>query len=339
MKSRILVTGGAGFIGSHLVDHLMELGESVTVLDDFSSGHEGNLANARSRGDVRIVTGSILDAAAVEAAMADCDRVFHLAVQCVRRSLGRPVENHDINATGTLRVLEAARRRKARRFVYCSSSEVYGNAASRLMNEAETICEPMTVYAAAKLAGESYSKAYHRTYGLPTVVVRPFNAFGPREHDQGDLAEVIPRFVIRVMNGQPPVIFGDGSNGRDFTFVTETARGLAMAATCDELIGREVNIAYGRMITVSDVAQTILRLCQRQDLEPILAPARPGDVRALHADTALARRVLGFAATIPFEEGIERYIAWFNRTYPDPSGLVETKVENWAMPDDDRGMR
>jgi UDP-glucose 4-epimerase len=332
MKGRILVTGGAGFIGSHLVDHLVEQGERVTVLDDLSTGIERNLQQARACGDVQLVIGSILDAKAVEAAIAGCDRIFHLAVQCVRRSLGKPLENHEINATGTLQMLEAARRAKASRFVYCSSSEVYGNANTELMSETETVCEPTTVYAAAKLAGESYSKAYHRTYGLPTIIVRPFNAFGPREHDQDDLAEVIPRFVIRVLNGQPPIIFGDGSNGRDFTYVTDTARGLALAATCDALVGREVNVAFGRMVRIGEVADSILRICQVRDQEPIFAPARPGDVRSLHADTKLAREVLGFKATIPFEEGLERYLAWFNSTYPDPSRLPETSAQNWAMP-------
>jgi UDP-glucose 4-epimerase len=332
MNGRILVTGGAGFIGSHLVDHLVEQGERVTVLDDLSTGHEHNLQQARKRGDVQLITGSILDANAVGTAIAGCDRVFHLAVQCVRRSLGKPFENHEVNATGTLRMLEAARRTKVRRFVYCSSSEVYGNADTELMNETDTVCEPTTVYAAAKLAGESYSKAYHRTYGLPTIIVRPFNAFGPREHDQGDLAEVIPRFVIRVLNGHPPVIFGDGSNGRDFTYVTETARGLAMAATCDALVGREVNVAFGRMVRITEVADSVLRICQRRDCKPIFAPARPGDVRLLHADTKLAREVLGFAAAIPFEEGLERYLTWFNSTYPNPSRLLESSVQNWTMP-------
>lgn len=332
MGNRILVTGGGGFIGSHLVDHLVEQNDSVTVLDDFSTGHRHNLAEGQARGDVKIVAGSILDPEAIEAALAGCDRVYHLAVQCVRRSLGRPLENHEINATGTLNMLEAARRRQVRRFVYCSSSEVYGNAGAGRLNEATTICEPTTVYGAAKLAGEYYAKAYHRTYGLPTVVVRPFNAYGPREHDQGDLAEVIPRFLIRILNGLPPVIFGDGSNGRDFTFVTETARGLAMAGACDRLIGREVNIAFGRMVTIREVANSLLQLCQRKDLVPMASGTRPGDIHALHADTSLANEVMGFAASISFQDGLERYLSWFNRTYPDPSVLLETEIENWAMP-------
>jgi UDP-glucose 4-epimerase len=263
MTRRCLVTGGAGFIGSHLVDRLVAESWGVTVLDDFSTGTRANLSEAQSRGDLRIVRGSVLDPPAIEAAMAGSDVVFHLAVQCVRRSLGDPLHNHQVNAAGTLNVLEAARRRRVRRFIYCSSSEVYGNCGCEPLVETTTVCEPATVYGAAKLAGEHYAKAYWQTYGLPTIVVRPFNTYGPREHTSGDLAEVIPRFVIRVLNGLPPVIFGTGENGRDFTYVTETARGIALAAGCDALIGRAVNIAYGEMVTVRQVAEATARLCGR----------------------------------------------------------------------------
>jgi len=333
MSKRTLVTGGAGFIGSHLVDHLIEGGHRVTVLDDFSTGTRDNLGQACARGDVTIVDGSILDPHIVTHAISGCDRVYHLAVQCVRRSLGRPIHNHEVNATGTLNVLEAARRQQVHRFVYCSSSEVYGNASAELLEEDGVICEPVTVYGAAKLAGEYYAKAYARTYDLPVVVVRPFNSYGPREHDRGDLAEVIPRFVIRVLNGLPPVIFGDGSNGRDFTYVTESARGIAIAADCDQLIGKVVNIAYGKMVTIEEVARSVARICQRSDLQPAYLEQRPGDVYRLHADVRRAKDVLGYEAEIDFEQGLEKYVAWFGETHPDPSELVEDDPINWRMPD------
>ena len=334
MTRRCLVTGGAGFIGSHLVDHLVAENWAVTVLDDFSTGTRANLSEAQSRGDVRIAQGSILDPRAIEAAMARSDLVFHLAVQCVRRSLGEPLHNHEVNATGTLNVLEVARRRRAKRFIYCSSSEVYGNCGCEPLVEDTTICAPATIYGAAKLAGEHYAKAYWQTYGLPTIVVRPFNTYGPREHTSGDLAEVIPRFVIRVLNGLPPVIFGTNENGRDFTYVTDIVRGIARVASCDALVGRAVNIAYGNMVTVRQVAEAITRLCGRPSLAPRFIEARPGDVRALRADTRLARETLGFFAEVNLEEGLRRYIDWFSATHPDPAALLGDDIRNWRLPPD-----
>jgi UDP-glucose 4-epimerase len=332
VSNRILVTGGAGFIGSHLVDALVAAGERVTVLDDFSTGERGNLGH-QPASHVRLVAGSILDETAIEDALADCDRVYHLAVQCVRRSLGAPRQSHDVNATGTLNVLESARRAGIRRFVYCSSSEVYGNTSSNLLNEDVTPCRPVTVYGAAKLAGEYYAEAYRQTYGLPTLVVRPFNAYGPRAHEKGDLAEVVVRFLIRVLNGLPPAIFGDGSNGRDFTYVTDVAHGLRLAGESDALVGQRVNIAFGRMITVKEVAQTIMRVCGRNDLGVELARPRPGDVHVLRADTRRAAELLGYRASIGFEDGIRRYVDWFREHHPDPAILLESTVENWTMPE------
>lgn len=327
-----LVTGGAGFIGSHLVDQLIVEGTQVTVIDNFSSGHAENLDVARKTGKLRFVEGSILDDIALANAMRDADVVFHMAVECVRRSLGKPLHNHEVNATGTLKVLEAARIAKARRFVYCSSSEVYGNASTGLLSEAGTVCAPVTVYGAAKFVGEHYAHAYRSTYGLETMVVRPFNAYGPREHDQGDLAEVIPRFLIRILNNLPPVVFGDGSQGRDFTYVTEVARGLIAASKCEGMIGQTVNIAYGRMVTILELAEKMIRLTGSNHLRPHCGEARPGDVHRLHADTTKARALFGYGAAIEIDDGLKRYIDWFRAKYPDPAGLLEPEVQNWKMP-------
>jgi UDP-glucose 4-epimerase len=331
MNKRVLVTGGAGFVGSHLVDHLVAGGYRVVVLDDFSTGRIENLEEARSIGDVSIVEGSILDRETVAAAMLGCERTFHLAVQCVRRSLGRPIENHEINATGTLVLLEAARALKVERFVYCSTSEVYGNCSASVLDEGMRVA-PVTVYGAAKLAGEHYALAYHQTYGLPVVVVRPFNAYGPREHEHGDLAEVIPRFAIRLLSGERPLIFGTGEQGRDFTYVTELARGVAGAADCDALLGRVVNLAYGRLVTIRAVAETLAHLCGRPDLMPRFLETRPGDVYRLEADTSLARRALGFRAEIDFEQGARLYLDWFRARHNNPAALLEAEPRNWDMP-------
>jgi UDP-glucose 4-epimerase len=331
MNGRVLVTGGAGFIGSHLVDNLLAAGEAVTVLDDLSTGSTGNLKEAAATGRLRLIRGSVLDSDAIASALVQCDRVFHLAVQCVRRSLGAPIENHEINATGTLRVLEASRTAGIKRFVYCSSSEVYGSVSTGLLDE-DTLCRPVTVYGAAKLAGELYTDAYYQTYGLPTVIVRPFNAYGPRAHEQGDLAEVVPRFIIRCLNGLPPVVFGDGSNGRDFTYVTEIARGLALAGQTDKLVGSRVNIAYGQMISVQQVAAEIIEAVGRNDLAIDHIDGRPGDVHVLSADTSRARTLLDYRAEIDFKQGLRRYIDWFRSNHPVPSELIEDEVVNWSMP-------
>jgi UDP-glucose 4-epimerase len=330
---RVLVTGGAGFIGSHLVDLLAGQGSQVTVLDDFSTGSPRNLTGAAASGRVHIVTGSILAADAVAAAIEGCDVVYHLAVQCVRRSLGDPLGNHEINATGTLTVLEAARKLGIARFVYCSSSEVYGNISDGLLSEDTALCRPVTVYGAAKLAGELYTDAYRQIYGLPTVIIRPFNAYGPRAHERGDLAEVIPRFVIRVLNGRPPAIFGDGSNGRDFTYVTEVARGLVLAGAVERAVGRTINIAYGRLVTVRDAAEAVLAACGRNDMTIAYHPSRPGDVHRLHGDTRQAAELLGYRPQIGFAEGLCRYLEWFRAHHPDPSSLIGDEVDNWRMPD------
>ena len=327
----ILVTGGAGFIGSHLVDFLVAQGEVVTVLDDLSVGFRSNLAEAEVSGKVRFVEGSVMDQAAVATAMEGCDRVFHLAVQCVRRSLGNPLESHDVNATGTIRVLEEARRRSVKRLVYCSTSEVYGNSSDGRLNEDETLCKPVTVYGAAKLAGELYASAYFQNYQLPTVVVRPFNAYGPRAYQTGTRAEVLPRFVGRVLNGQSPIIFGDGNNARDFTYVAEVARGIAAAGSADGLVGGTVNIAFGQAVTVRNMAELVLKALGRSDLTAQYLPGRPGDVHHLHADTSKAQRVLGFKAAVSLNDGISRYIEWLREQYPDPTMLVDPVINNWSQ--------
>jgi UDP-glucose 4-epimerase len=330
----ILVTGGAGFLGSHLVDVLVATGRHVRVLDDLSTGKLANLDQADASGRLEVNVGSILNRVDLKRAMQGVDAVFHLAVQCVRRSIGKPIENHEVNATGTLYTLEAARIAGVRRFVYCSSSEVYGNASDAPLDELTTVCAPTTVYGGAKLAGELYTQAYWRTYRMPVIAVRPFNSYGPREHDRGDLAEVIPRFVIRALNGLPPIIFGDGTQGRDFTYVTETARGLAAASAADSLVGSVVNLGRGRLVTIGELAEAVLRHCERPDLEIEYAAPRPGDVHRLVADTRRAKVLLGFEARIDLEEGMHRYLEWFRATYPDPKALLEQSVTNWKMPEE-----
>lgn len=329
---RVLVTGGAGFIGSHLTDHLLATGHEVTVLDDFSTGRRDNLLDAMSDHRFRLCHGTIISADDLKVAIEGCEIVLHLAVRSVRHSIGDPIDNHHVNATGTLNVLEAARRHGVRRFVYCSSSEVYGNCGDTIMSEDRTICRPVTVYGGAKLAGEHYTLAYHQTYGLAAGVIRPFNAYGPRSHILGQSGEVIPRFAARILNGLRPIVFGDGSNARDFTFVTETAAGIAAAAKIDGTVGRVVNFGSGQSVSVGQLATTLAELCGRPDLGPEFRAARPGDVEMLKADLTRCRDVLGFTPKIGLRQGLETYTAWLRRTVNDVTTLLDDKDINWRAP-------
>ena len=329
---RFLVTGGGGFIGSHLVDCIIAEGHDVVVLDNFASGKKSNLEAAAATGKMRLVEGTILDNDDLNDAMQKVDVVLHLAVECVRKSIGDPIGNHHANATGTLMTLEAARRHKVSRFIYCSSSEVYGNSSMGALSEDTTVCQPTTVYGASKLVGEFYTQAYRHTYGMETAVVRPFNAFGPREHDQGVLAEVIPRFVIRVMNGKAPIVFGDGSNGRDFTYVTDTADGLYRAATNDKMVGQIINLGWGRMVSVKEVGEEILRQCGRNDLALEHVAERPGDIHSLIARTEKAADLIGFRPQVDFSTGVHNYVEWFKTRYANPAALLEADHRNWTLP-------
>lgn len=335
---RILVTGGAGFIGSNLVDELVARGAEVIVVDDFSTGKEANLAGVKQSGRVHIVKGSILDALLVRKLVKESDMIFHLAVQCLRVCFDRPHLVHEVNATGTLNLLEAMRMvnqgassRRISRFVYCSSSEVYGTAKTAPMSEEHSL-EPTTTYGASKLAGELYTQAFHTTWGLPTVIVRPFNTYGYREHHEGTSGEVIPRFAIRIMNNLPPIIFGDGSQTRDFTFVTDTVKGIITAGSADNLIGQTVNIARGQEVTIKEIAERLLKLLGKEDLEIQYQPTRPGDVIRHFADPAKAAKLTGYKAEIDIDQGLQLYIDWLKKQNLDAAKLLnEMTTKNWNV--------
>jgi UDP-glucose 4-epimerase len=322
---RVLVTGGAGFIGSHLVDALA--GCRVRVLDDFSAGKAGNLPD---RPGLEVVRGDVRDAAAVARALDGIQVVFHLACRGVRHSLGNPLENHAVNAHGTLVVLGEAQRAGVERFVHVSSSEVYGTARRVPMDE-DHPCLPETVYGAAKLAGEACARAYHRTYGLPTVVVRPFNNFGPRSHHEGESGEVIPRFVVWALAGRPLLVFGDGTQTRDFLYVEDTAYWLCRVAECDALVGQTLNLGSGRETSVRELAALVAEEAGSPASEPVHRPARQGDVRRHLAGVERARQTLGFAPRTPLREGVRRLVEYTRRR---PEGLAallgEVPEVNWS---------
>ena len=326
-NQRILVTGGAGFIGSHLVDALLAAGNTVTVLDDFSTGHRHNLEDALKTGRLTILDGNILDDDTLKRALKladdDVEVVFHLAVQCLRVCFDQPEYVHDVNATGTLRVLEAVRTHAPNlaRFVYVSSSEVYGTAIEAPMTEQHPL-RPTTVYGASKLAGESYALAHFKTHGLPVVIARPFNTYGEREHYEGTSGEVIPRFLVRMLNNLPPTLFGDGTQTRDFTNVANTVKGLIRVAETDALLGEAVNIAYGEEVSIAAIADHLRTILKRPDLANEFAERRPGDVDRHYADISRLTQATGFRPTIGIVEGLERYVARFIADHPSPSALL-----------------
>jgi UDP-glucose 4-epimerase len=322
---RIVVTGGAGFIGSHVVDELVRSGADVTAVDDLSVGNHENLRAAEERG-ARLAIGDVRDRDFLDRELRGASVVLHMACDNLRASLANPERSHDVNATGSLRVALAAVEAGVDRFVYVSSSEAYGSAVRMPMDEEHPLL-PTTVYGAAKAAGEIYSQACMRAYGLPVTVIRPFNSYGPRSHASGTSAEAIPRFTSRIIAGLPPVVFGSGSQLRDFTWVEETAEGIVAAAASDELVGDAVNIAYGQGVSVREICDLLLEILE-SDLEPELVEARPGDVERHFADTTKARDVLGFAPQVAIREGLERYVEWFKANGQAEVASAEA-VRNW----------
>jgi len=324
---RVLVTGGAGFIGSHVVDRLVEEGADVVAVDDLSVGKRENLAAAEQAG-ARLIMGDIRDHDFVKRCFADAAVVIHMACDNLRASIGHPMHTHDINATATLVTCLAAVEAGVSRYVYVSSSEAYGSARFLPMREDHPL-EPTTVYGASKAAGELYAHGCMKTYGLPIIVVRPFNAYGPREHFEGTSAEVIPKFVSRILAGRPPVIHGSGTQTRDFTWVEETAAGIVAAAGCDDLIGEAVNIAHGRGVSIREICALLLEILDAQELQPQFDEPRPGDVDHHYADVTKARTVLGFEARISIRKGLERFTDWLTTGVRPERLRAEAPVRNW----------
>ncbi|MBX6311486.1 MAG: SDR family NAD(P)-dependent oxidoreductase [Isosphaeraceae bacterium] len=327
-NSRVLVTGGAGFIGSELVRQLAQGGAEVTVVDNLVNGRRENLDPAL--GDrVRLVVADIRERGRMAELLRGVDRVFHLACLGVRHSIHAPEENHEVNATATLGLLVEARRAGVGRFIYVSSSEVYGTARHVPMTE-EHPTLPMTVYGASKLAGECYTRAFFQTYGYPTVVVRPFNAYGPRCHHEGDSGEVIPKFLLRCLAGRPMVIFGDGTQTRDFTYVVDTARGILLAGTADAAVGQTINLGSQHEITINELARVVADVAGRPNAEIVHDAPRPGDVLRLYAEAARARDLLGFTPEVTLRDGLQWLRDWYLAQGQPPEVLLEREVvRNW----------
>jgi UDP-glucose 4-epimerase len=303
-----LVTGGAGFIGSHIATALAERGDTVRVLDNLSTGARANLAHVADK--VELIEGDLCDLRLVEKAVAGVDVVFHqAALASVPRSLEKPLDTHAACVTGTLNVLEASRRGGVRRVVYAGSSSAYGN--QPFMSKRETdLPAPLSPYAAAKLAGEAYCQAFTASFGLETVVIRYFNVFGPRQDPNSEYSAVIPKFVVAMLAGRRPTIFGDGLQSRDFTYVENVVQGNLAAAERPAAAGGVFNVACGRQYNLLELVASINRVLDTK-IEPAFAPPRAGDVRDSLADITAAREVLRYEPTIDFEEGLRRSIAYY----------------------------
>jgi UDP-glucose 4-epimerase len=307
---RALVTGGAGFIGSHLVDALVARGWSVRVLDDFSSGREANLAE--SHGAVELVRGDLRDAGLLGRALAGAEVVFHqAAVPSVPRSVAEPLRTHDVNATGTLALLEAARGAGVRRVVFAASSSAYGDTPT--LPKVETMpADPRSPYALQKWAGEAYCRLYTELYGLETAALRYFNVYGPRQDPKSEYAAVVPRFVVACLRGEAPLIYGDGEQTRDFTFVEDAVRANLLAADAPAAVGAVVNVAGGRRVSLRQLLAQIMELTEAKT-PARYEPARPGDVRDSLADLGRARALLGYEPAVELRQGLVRTIESFRK--------------------------
>ncbi len=304
---RALVTGGAGFIGSHLVEGLLAEGTAVTVLDNFSTGHRANLPEDPK---LFVIEGSICDADCVARAIDGVDVVLHqAALPSVPRSIQNPVATCRVNIEGTAVLLEAARVAGVRRVIGAGSSSVYGDTV--VLPKSETLpLNPLSPYAVSKLAMEKLFATYHRIYGLETVVLRYFNVFGPRQDPASQYAAVIPLFIESCRSGSAPTIFGDGEQSRDFTYVANVVRANRLAANAPNAGGKVLNVACAQRHTVNRLAAQI-REYAGTGAEPLYKPARPGDVKHSEADITLARQVLNYSPEVRFEDGLQRTVQWF----------------------------
>jgi UDP-glucose 4-epimerase len=303
-----LVTGGAGFIGSHLVEELVRRGRRVRVFDNFSTGKRENLSIVLS--EIEVMDGDILDLAAVREAMTGVERVFHqAALRSVPRSVADPLATDRVNVEGTLNVLMAAREAGVRRVVYASSSSVYGNEQILPLREVQPPA-PVSPYAVSKLAAEHYCRVFTTLYGLPTVALRYFNVFGPRQDPESQYAAVIPRFLTAALSQQSLEVHGDGLQSRDFTYVDNVVLANCLAAESELAMGEVFNVACGQRCSLLDIVELLAEMLGAQRrIRWHHTPPRPGDVRHTLADIGKARRLLGYEVLVGFEEGLRRCLA------------------------------
>ncbi|RJP19428.1 MAG: SDR family oxidoreductase [Candidatus Omnitrophota bacterium] len=308
--ARFVVTGGAGFIGSHLVEHLLSENHEVCVIDNFSTGLRANIQPFLNR--IALHEIDLRDADAVKWAMDGAEYVLHqAALPSVPRSVRNPRESHDVNATGTLNVLVAAKDAGVKRLIYASSSSTYGNT-NELYKHEGLISQPISPYGVAKTCGEFYCKAFYESYGLETVSLRYFNVFGPRQNPDSPYTGVMAIFIPLMLKDQPPTIYGDGSATRDFTFIKNNVHANLLAVSAEKAAGETMNIACGESYSVLDVVQTINRILGKS-IEPIFAPPRAGDIKHSCAFIEKAGMILNYKPLVSFEEGMAETIAWYRQ--------------------------
>lgn len=309
---RYLVTGGAGFIGSNIVDELVHRGHDVVVLDDLSTGKEANLASVRAKIDLR--AGSITDLPVVRAACQGVDYVVHLAARTsVPKSVTDPLETNRVNIDGTLNVLVAARDAKVRRLVYAASSSAYGETPT--LPKVETMTpEPISPYGVTKYVGELYAQVFGRVYGLENASIRYFNVFGPRQDPTSQYSGVLSRFMLAILEGQPPVVFGDGQQSRDFTYIDNIVDLTLRACEASGASGKIFNGGTGARITLNEVLKRLEKVTG-QKIAVRYDPPRTGDILDSQADISLARKILGYEPCVLFEEGLQRTWDWYKSAY------------------------
>jgi len=301
---KAVVTGGAGFIGSHIADRLTGQGYQVVIIDDLSTGNKENIAALLKQNNIEFIEGSIVDLSLLNKLFRGVDYVFHLAaIPSVPRSIKNPQASHEVNITGTLNVLLAARDTGVKKVIYASSCAVYGDTPTLPIKE-EMLPKPQSPYAVTKLAGEYYCQVFHQVYGLPTVCLRYFNIYGPRQDPNSQYAAVIPRFIRRVIDDKPPIIFGDGEQTRDFVFVTDVVLANILAAESDAT--GVLNVGQGQSITINELAKLIIHIMNK-DLGIIYKEARVGDIRHSLAEISKAR-LLGYQPQYDLEQGLRESV-------------------------------
>ena len=309
---RYLVTGGAGFIGSNIVDELVRRGQQVVVLDDLSSGKEENLAAVRDKIELHI--GSITDLAALQSACAGADYVIHLAARTsVPRSVANPIETNHVNIDGTLNVLVAARDAKVRRLVFAASSSAYGET-PELPKRESMPSAPISPYGVTKLAGELYAQVFGRAYGLENTSLRYFNVFGPRQDPTSQYSGVLSRFMLAVIRGESPVVYGDGEQSRDFTYIANVVDVTLRACEAHGSSGMVINGGTGARITLNEVLKLLEKITGRK-IKAKYDPPRTGDIKDSQADISRARDLLGYRPIVDFEQGLKLTWDWYASNY------------------------